>query len=232
MLDTVGGDSIIISMRALAIVKDGYYHVYNRGVSKQIIFLDTADFARFLFLLLHLQSPVSIPQVNRYIKNYLKTSDFLVTSDLLHEITATRTVEVVNFCIMPNHFHLLVHALEDGAISSYMQKVGNAYSKYFNQRYERSGHVFQGAYKVREIGDDNYLSHLSAYIHRNPHELSQWKDKADIYSWSSYQDMNRSRWGNLLKPEIIKDSFASFSDYRSYVETSGAKENFEDALII
>jgi putative transposase len=228
VLDKLEGRLYTRGMRALPNLENGHYHVYNRGVNKQTLCYDNADYVRFLFLVLHLQAPASIPQVNRYVKNYLTTADFKVNEKLLKQIYEKRIVEVLNFCIMPNHFHLTLRALSDGAISIYMQKLGNAYSKYFNKRYNKSGHVFQGAYKMREIFDDNDLVHLSAYIHRNPHEITKWKDKADVYPWSSYQDMQKSRWGSLLCTESILTGFTTNEDYKEYVESSGAKEDFED----
>ena len=228
MLDKIECSSYTRGVRALPNLENGHYHVYNRGVNKQTLYYDSADYARFLFLVLHLQAPVSIPQVNRYIKSYLTTADFKVNEKLMKQIYEKRIVEVQNFCIMPNHFHLTLRALCDGAISVYMQKLGNAYSKYFNRRYDKSGHVFQGSYKMREIFDDGDLVHLSAYIHRNPHEISIWKDKADVYPWSSYQDYSHNRWGRLLNHELIMDTFTSSDDYCEYVETSGAKEDWEN----
>lgn len=90
-----------------------------------------------------------------------------------------------------------------------------------------SGHVFQGTYKLRLVDDDQQLAYLSAYIHRNPNELSQWKNNTVTYPWSSYQDYQNNRWGELLVGNIITDTFDSFEDYNFFVENSGAKEDFD-----
>lgn len=139
-------------------------------------------------------------------------------------------VELVAFCIMPNHFHLIVKELEEGGIATYMQRVLTAYSKYYNTKYEKSGHVFQGPYGAVHIEDDRQLLHLSAYIHRNPREISKWFNKEDQYPWSSYRDfIGDNRWGNLLLPDIVLGQFKDKKHYHKFVKTSPAKV-FEDEL--
>ncbi|MCA9360381.1 hypothetical protein KC730_00645, partial [Candidatus Kaiserbacteria bacterium] len=112
-------------------------------------------------------------------------------------------------------------------LSRYMHKLSNAYSQYFNKRYEKSGHVFQGAYKVKLVESDEQLTYLSAYIHRNPNELRRWKNNTISYPWSSYQDYLSNRWKKLLVGEVITSTFGSFEEYQEFVENSGAKEDFE-----
>ena len=175
-------------MKSDLLLKDSFYHVYNRGISKQTLFYDDADYARFLFLLLHLQSPVSFDQSRRYVHKYLSKKDFSVPQNIIEKIQEERFVKILNFCIMPNHFHITIQSVSDDGISRYMQKLGNAYAKYFNKRYEKTGHVFESGYKVKLILTDQQLVYLSAYIHRNPNEINTWKDKSFEYPWSSYQD--------------------------------------------
>ena len=125
---------------------------------------------------------------------------------------------------MPNHFHLTVKEVAEGGISQYMQRVLNAYTKYYNAKYNKFGHLFQGPYKIVHIEDNRQLLHLSAYIHRNPRELKKWRQKEDKYPWSSYQDyVFENRWGNLLSQNIISDQFESKHEYHNFVKTSTAK---------
>lgn len=218
-------------MRLLPILSDSYYHVYNRGSLKQVLFHDEADYVRFLFLLIYFQSPVVLTQTNRYVRNYLDEGTFGVKDKYVRDICQDRFVEVLNFCIMPNHFHLSVRSVTDEGISKYMHRVLTAYASYFNKKYDRSGHVFQGAYKAKFISSDQQLTYLSAYIHRNPHELSEWKNKSHEYPWSSYRDCKVNRWGTLMSVEGIVKSFGSYNAYKEYVENSGAKEDWEDMII-
>jgi REP element-mobilizing transposase RayT len=180
---------------------------------------------------MYFQSPVILTQTNRYVRNYLDTGAFGVKEKYVKDIGEDRFVEVLNFCIMPNHFHLSVRSVTDDGISKYMHRVSSAYAAYFNKKYGRSGHVFQGAYKAKFISSDQQLTYLSAYIHRNPHELTEWKNMSHEYPWSSYQDCKVNRWGTLLSVEGIMQSFGSYQEYQDYVENSGAKEDWEDELL-
>jgi putative transposase len=133
---------------------------------------------------------------------------------------------LINFTLMPNHFHLIIRELKEGGISQYMQRVLNAYTKYYNTKYKISGHLFQGPFQIVYIKNDNQLLYLSAYIHRNPGEIKEWTGKEHIFPYSSYQDcINKNRWGELLKTDIITEQFSTGEKYKSFVETSGAKDS-------
>lgn len=133
-------------------------------------------------------------------------------------------VELNIFTTMPNHFHLLVQEKTEGGISSYLQRLQNGYAKYFNAKYKKQGHLFQGAFRATPVETDEQLLYLSAYIHRNPRDLAEWKNKEIKYPWSSYQDLvEKNRWGELLKLSIILDQFSEAKDYYKFVETSTAK---------
>ena len=209
-------------MRLIKIAPDEYYHVFNRAVNKQVIFHDTGDYFRFLFLILYLQSSVVFQQLGRKVKEFIQSR--ALDSGEEDEIIKKRRVEVVAFCIMPNHFHLIVKESDEGGIAAYMQRVLTSYSKYYNTKYEKSGHVFQGPYQVVHIADDPQLLHLSAYIHRNCREIPKWFKKEGQYPWSSYQDFIReSSWSGLLVPDIILGQFKSKEKYHNFVNTSPAK---------
>src|SRR3989344_2151822 len=202
-----------------------YYHVYNRGVGKKIIFKDDRDRARFLFLILYFQGEVNFSQISRIISSYIKRQIFNVDTDKRKKIISTGFIELVGFALMPNHFHLILKESKEKGIGKYMQRVLNSYTKYFNTRYDISGHLFQGAYKAVHVVDNEQLLYLSAYIHRNPREIKEWHNKEENFPWSSYQDYTKqNRWGKFLKDGIILDQFKSSNDYRKFVETSGAKD--------
>jgi len=209
-------------MRNIKIAPGEYYHLFNRAVNKQVIFHDVRDYARFLFLILYFQSEIKFPQIGRIVKEFVKSRAFDTGDE--QEISKNRTVELVAFCIMPNHFHLIVKELEEGGIADYMQRVLTAYSKYYNVKYEKSGHVFQGPYRVVHIENDRQMLYLSAYVHRNPRELKGWLGREGSYPWSSYTDfVERNRWSKLLMPDIILGSFKGPEKYKKYLKTSMAK---------
>ena len=209
-------------MRNIKIAPGEHYHLFNRAVNKQVIFHDVRDYARFLFLILYFQSEIKFPQIGRIVKEFVKSRAFDTGDE--QEISKNRTVELVAFCIMPNHFHLIVKELEEGGIADYMQRVLTAYSKYYNVKYEKSGHVFQGPYRVVHIENDRQMLYLSAYVHRNPRELKGWLGREGSYPWSSYTDfVERNRWSKLLMPDIILGSFKGPEKYKKYLKTSMAK---------
>lgn len=207
-------------MRKIKIAPGEHYHIFNRAVNKQVIFHNVGDYYRFLFLILYFQSPLVFQQLGRLVKNFVRSRAL----DIRDEVKKKRTVELIAFCIMPNHFHLIVKELEEGGIAIYMQRILTAYSKYYNTKYGKSGHVFQGPYRAVHIKDDRQLLHLSAYIHRNSREISKWLDKEDQYQWSSCQDfVGENRWGDLLLPSIILEQFKNKKKYHEFVKTNTAK---------
>jgi len=211
--------------RKIPIAQGEYYHLLNRGNNKQNIFKDDRDRARLLFLLLFLQGTVPLFNASQYVSYFTRHRVFNISEKMLQRITGSRQVELASFVLMPNHFHLLAFEKEDGGISQYMQRVLNAYTKYFNTRYERSGHLFQGPYKAIRMKDNRQLLYLSAYIHRNPKGLGAWKKNEHTYPWSSFQDYTqKNRWRELLENKIIIEQFESGKEYRKFVDTSGAKE--------
>jgi len=212
-------------MRTVPIAPGEYYHIFNRGNNKQLIFLDARDWSRFLFLIIYLQSPIVFPKISRQVSSFVQNRAFDVENNVLEEIVKERYVELVNFALMPNHFHLIAHEFKDGGIANYMQRVLCAYTKYFNTKYDRSGHLFQGPYKAVHIEDNEQLLYLSSYVHKNPRELSEWKNREHLYPWSSYQDyVAENRWDKLLLQNIILDQFSNKKEYGQYVKSSPAKE--------
>jgi putative transposase len=137
-----------------------------------------------------------------------------------------RSVELVAFALMPNHFHLLIKNNQEQVLSVYMQRVLTAYSKYFNAKYQKKGHVFEGPFGARHIENNTQLLHVSAYIHKNPKELVDWTDSYGKYPWSSYQDyVGLNRWGELIAPEIVLEQFKNQAKYKEFVDQSTAKES-------
>ncbi len=211
-------------MRKFKFKEGSYYHVCNRSNDKGTIFMDSRDYARFLFYILFYQAAVPFHNLGRYISHYVKHSMFNIPETTIDEMGRKKIVGLSGFVIMPNHFHLLLQEGGNNGASQYLQRAQNGYAKYFNAKYAKRGHLFQGAFRAIPVDNDEQLKYLSAYIHRNPHELGKWKNKEISYPWSSYQDcVGKNRWGELLKPNIFLDQFSSPAQYRDFVETSTAK---------
>ena len=132
-----------------------------------------------------------------------------------------KLVDICSYCLMPNHFHLLIKELEEGGISKFIQKLTTAYTMYFNRKNDRTGSLFQGKFKATHVDDDPYLSYLISYIHLNPVKIidTMWKEngikdrkKAENflknYYYSSFIDyLGNSRIENLI---INKDSLPKY----------------------
>jgi putative transposase len=214
-------------MRYENFAKNEHYHIFGRGAGSEKIFIDDRDKARFIFLITHLQSPIRIYNVAWYTESFLKKGVFSTGEGKVDSILKKRSVELVAFALMPNHFHLLVQNMDDGILSVYMHRVLTAYGKYFNAKYNKKGHVFEGPFGAVHIKNNDQLLHLSAYIHKNPKEISGWKDTYEKYPYSSYQDyIGLNRWGNFLSTEIVLKQFKDQTKYKDFVTESTAKEPF------
>ncbi|MCR4279238.1 MAG: transposase, partial [Candidatus Zambryskibacteria bacterium] len=162
----------------------------------------------------------------------------LIKKSFLELMTTKRgnqLVEIGAYCLMPNHFHLLLRECGEGGISLFMQKLSTAYTMYFNKKYERTGALFQGRFKAEHLYNDNYLKYIFSYIHLNPISLldKNWKehklkDKSkankylDSYSFSSYLDYanenSRIPEGNILNKSEFPKYFLTSEDFRSNIQ--------------
>ncbi|MFQ6115907.1 MAG: transposase [bacterium] len=135
-----------------------------------------------------------------------------------------QTVSLICYCLMPNHFHFLVHVLKND-FSRRMQNFSNSYAKSINKKYNRVGHLFQGNFKAKLITDDAVLLHLSRYIHLNP-VFAKLVQTAEEWEFSSYREYVQMRNGTLPKPEGILEQFKDRQGYKEFVE-SYQEEHFE-----
>ncbi len=149
---------------------------------------------------------------------------FDINKETQQKIVKAKFVELTSFCLMPNHFHLIMKEVEENGTARYMQRVLNSYTKYYNTKYHKSGHLFQGPYKAVHVSNNKQLLYLSTYVHRNPRELKEWKNKESDYPWSSYQDLiSKNRFEELLVFDIINGQFENKDEYDEFVKTSPAK---------
>ncbi|TSC67448.1 MAG: Uncharacterized protein CEO19_212, partial [Parcubacteria group bacterium Gr01-1014_73] len=111
----------------------------------------------------------------------------------------------------------------------YIQKIQNGYTKYFNQKYGRGGHLFAGPYKLVPLNNSDELLRLSAHLHKKPSVLPNWRGQVDNYPWSSYQDyLIKNRWGTaLLSPEPILEKFIDVTEYKKFVESLLTDNSFD-----
>ena len=185
-----------------------YYHVYNRGANKEPIFYDDQDREKFLALLARHIDPDN-PEVRGDGRPY-----------------EVFEVELIAYCLMENHFHLLIYQeVDPEAISLLMKSVATAYTMYFNKKYQRTGHLFQGVFKASRITDDSYLLHITRYIHMNPRSYIRYK-------WSSMRYYLGKEAPSWLSPDRVNNM--SPRQYRNFVESyqsqRQAKQLIQDQL--
>ena len=188
-------------------IENGYYHVYNRGVEKRLIFQDREDYTKFLYLLkIYLSPPEDL------MKEFPLLRIYIVQNNLSSEI------ELLCFCLMPNHFHFLLHQKSKGAMTKLMRRITTAYSMYFNKRHERIGPLFQSRFKASLVEGDEYLLHLSRYIHLNPLGRGASLDEFEWSSYLYYLDKRHADWLNVKNiSEYFNNSKKNFS-YKNFVE--------------
>ena len=143
--------------RTFPFVKGQYYHIYNRGVEKRTIFKNRFDHRRFIKTVLYYQLEGPKPKFSNFFNYQLFKPDF-----------DKKIVDIVCYCLMPNHFHFLLKQLRDGGITEFVSKITNSYTKYFNTKDKRIGPLFQGEFKSVLVESDEHLMHISRYIHLNP----------------------------------------------------------------
>lgn len=180
--------------RKVSFVKGEYYHLYNRGVDKRVIFTNNYDYNRFI-LLLHVLNT----NKNLKIRDLLKDNSF---EELLNVKNDDPIVAIGAYCLMPNHFHLLITPIEEGGIPKFMLKLQTAYSMYFNNKNKRSGALFQGVFKSQHLNTDEYLRYIYSYIHLNPAKL---KDK----NWRE----NGAKDFLSLKEFVFNYKYSSIGEY-------------------
>lgn len=182
-----------------------FYHLYNRGLGKQQIFNDRRDCSHFIKALFYytIQNPKPKFSV------YRRTKIFPVDE-------TKKIVEIICYCLMPNHFHLLVKQLKDGGISEFMRKFIHSYTKYRNVKYSKQGPIFQGMFKAVRMETDEQLVHISRYIHLNP-LVSYLVNNPDLYEWSSYNEYVNTKSHSLCSKQDILGFFKSPEVYRKFV---------------
>jgi REP element-mobilizing transposase RayT len=184
---------------------DQYYHIYNRGVNRQDIFLESDD--RFYFLSLfkrHLSPDAELDSHKRPFAQF------------------DEEVELNAFCLMPNHFHLLCYLKDQEGIVHLMRSVMTAYTMYFNKKYARTGGLYEGVFLASRITNDAYLWHVSRYIHLNPLDINQ---DFRQYPYSSIDYFVGNKHASWLHPERLvqtkqeKEQYLEFvSDYETMHE--------------
>lgn len=203
-----------------------YYHVYNRGVDKRPIFLDEGDFRRFY------ESMYLFNDANyRHLSSRPEHKELLLSSHEMFFVDRDPDVRIVAFCLLNNHFHLLLLQIRADGISKFLHRLSMGYVRYFNLKYHRTGSLFEGAFKAKPVDFEEHLEILPRYIHLNALDGSSlaWRGGEilsyelvrtllDNYKWSShhaYTDKGQAL--PVVDDEEIRKRFRNTGDYWNYL---------------
>ncbi len=200
--------AIIVGMRKTPLLLGEYYHIYNRGTDKRNIFVDEKDLIRFWESIFDFNRTDPIGSVYEF--SFKKKSGNV-------DKKIKPLVQFVAYCINPNHFHFLVTPLQEKGIEKFMQRLGNGYTKYFNNRHKRSGVLFQGKFKSKYIDSNQYLLHLSAYINGN-NKLGHRMSKLSKSSMGEFLGETSGR--KLCNTKIILGQFRSKKEHKDFAVSS------------
>lgn len=219
-------------MRRILFAEGEFYHLYNRGVDRRVVFTSAQEYRRFVAYLYALNSEVGVrANLHR-----------IPPEELLSRGRIDPLVAIGSYCLMPNHFHILATPLVEDGIPRFMHRVLTAYTMYFNEKHERTGSLFQGTYKAQHADRDHYLKYLFAYIHLNPAKLfdSTWKEKGprdlkalknriEAYPYSSFPEYLSGKFV-IANPAPFPGYFESANDLQAYLEFwLRFKDDFTDA---
>lgn len=212
-------------MRYESFDKDHYYKISGSAPISNYLFLDNEDKVRFIFLLIHLQSPIRIYNSAWYTIRFLKKGAFPLAEKRVLQIVKNRGIDLLTFCLLPEKFELILRNREEKMLSVYMHRVLTAYSKYFNAKYSKKGHVFAGPFGAARLSATE-LAAASAEIHSAPRRLlAGTSTPLEDYLWSSYQDhIKANRWGKLFSPDVVLGKFKNENEYKKFVENWVAKK--------
>jgi len=191
-----------------------HYHIYNRGVEKRNITMDWKDSERFLQ---SLELFNTIKPIGSIYNNSFKDNAILRSS-------TPKLVDIVAYCLNTNHYHLILTPLVENGIEKFMQKLGTGFTNYFNEKYKRSGGLFQGKFKSAHIDSNEYLLHVAAYVNLNDkvHRLRSSTPKSGSLvrsSWLEY--LGKIKKGKeICNKDITLGQFKNSKEYKKYAMES------------
>lgn len=202
-------------MRKTIFANGEYYHIFNRGVDKREIFLDARDYNRFLLAMDLLNNEKDGLMIEW--RNYKNSSPNAKLNDFLKSVFRKKEmlVEIIAYCLNPNHYHFILKQVAKKGIERFMHKLGTSHTKYFNTKKKRSGTLFQGRFKSVHIDSNEYLLYLSAYVNKN--NFIHGYNKNDDWPYSSLQCYLGKKDDKLVNKNIISGQFKTTRGYKNFL---------------
>lgn len=206
---------------------DQIYHVVSRGVDKRTIFCDEKDRYRFIHDMYEFNDTEPVNNLTYFFRKDSK----VIARPYIERGPRKLLVEVLAFCMMPNHYHLLIKPRFEDGMTRFMKKLNMGYARYFNEKYERTGALFQGRYKSVLVSKEPHFIHLPYYIHLNPLDLKapEWRESKlkdyhqaikflENYRWSSHLDyLGKKNFPSVTQREFLLDFFNGPKGYERSV---------------
>lgn len=208
-------------------IENSYYHIYNRGVEKRIIFLDQQDYSIFLKYL----SDYLLPKDEKFLKQQLSNPALSCREKdgilrLLRLNNFADEITFLAYCLMPNHIHFLIKQRSPTAIDKFMQSLSTRYIMYFNRKYKRVGALFQAVYKAVLVAHEAQFLHLTKYIHKQALTLKgKTLEPIQPCSYTDYIGRKKTTW---IKPDEILSYFSKTNPRLSYKAFMEESDDFED----
>lgn len=202
--------------RRVPLVTNEIYHVINRGTGSQPIFLAQRDYLRGQETIFYYQNQDLTLRYSFFLRLPKQQKE-----ELLNQLKTKRKflIEIIAFCLMPNHVHLLLKQIQDNGISAFMSNLSNSYTRYFNTNQKRIGSLFQGKFKAVRIETDEQLIHVSRYLHLNPYSSYVVKNLKELenYPYSSLPEYLNPKTPARCNKEIVLQHFKDVSSYEKFV---------------
>lgn len=214
-------------------LENGYYHIYNRGIEKRKIFIDQQDFSVFLSYLKEYLTPKN--EVELYQKISCRDISYYERDKLIKSLRMNNFFEEISllaYCLIANHFHLLIRQRALNSIDNFMNSLGTRYTMYFNRKYKRVGHLYQDVYKAVLVSSNEQLLHLSRYIHRQALVLQG--DPLQALFPSSYHEYIGQRQTDWINKEEVLSFFSKEThslSYEAFIKQQDDLEKIDKVLI-
>lgn len=201
--------------REIPLITEEFYHVFNKTIASQPAFCTKRDYKRFLETIFYYQNKTTPVRYSKFL--ILSTKE---REGILESLKKQKNfmVEFISFCLMPNHFHLLLQQLEDSGISKFCSNLTNSYTRYFNVKNKRKGPLFQGKFKAVRIETDEQLLHVTRYIHLNPYTSYVVKTLEELatYPYSSLSEYLKLRKEKTVDKEQVLCHFKTLKSFKSF----------------
>jgi len=218
-------------MQKEQILIDNLVHVYNRGSRKMPIVYDEADKWRFLKSLYYLNDEYAPANIFHHLKSKVQLTKYRNFQRPKDWPTLRPLVKILSYCLMPNHFHLLLRQITENGISKFMARFSDSFTKYINIKHDMSGRLFQGSYQSKLVKTEKMLWHTDAYIQVfNPFELydggleraTEEFDKAFKfaleYPFCSLGESFGKRNLHIIDRDVLGEIWSNTSEYKEFAQ--------------